>query len=148
VSVFSGAYSGGNNDLVAVIRVDHVQLAIPEGGEDRARGFYRDLLGVPEVEKPAHLAKRGVCWFKRGALKMHLGVDPDFRSAQKAHPGLEVRGLGALVARLEKAGFPVRPDEPLGGSGGCMGMIRLGIGSSSSRRGEGLPRPVEVVSYR
>ena len=59
--------------------------------------------------------KRGGCWLERGALEVHLGVDPVFRSAQKAHPGLVVEGLSALVETLEKAGFPVRPDEPLGG---------------------------------
>lgn len=95
--------------------IDHVQLAMPAGGEDRARVFYRDLLGVPEVQKPAHLAKRGGCWFERGALKIHLGVDPDFRPAQKAHPGLEVEDLATLVAMLEKARYRVRPDKPLDG---------------------------------
>lgn len=100
---------------MVVSRVDHVQLAMPAGGEERARGFYRDLLGVPEAQKPAHLAKRGGCWFERGDLKIHLGVDTEFRPAQKAHPGLVVEGLAALVATLEKAGYRVRPDEPLEG---------------------------------
>jgi catechol 2,3-dioxygenase-like lactoylglutathione lyase family enzyme len=33
--------------------IDHVQLAIPAGEEDRARAFYRDLLGMVELAKPA-----------------------------------------------------------------------------------------------
>ncbi len=43
-------------------------------------------LGIPEVPKPPELAKRGGCWFERGALKVHLGVERDFRAARKAHP--------------------------------------------------------------
>src|SRR5262249_48480789 len=71
-----------------VIRLEHVQLAMPAGGEELARAFYRDALGIPETPKPAHLAKRGGCWFERGELKIHLGVEADFRAARKAHPAL------------------------------------------------------------
>jgi catechol 2,3-dioxygenase-like lactoylglutathione lyase family enzyme len=40
-------------------RIDHVQLAMPAGEEDKARTFYRDLLGMVELSKPPELAKRG-----------------------------------------------------------------------------------------
>lgn len=101
--------------IMVVTRLDHVQLAMPAGEEDRARRFYRDLLGLPEVPKPFRLAKRGGCWFERGELKIHLGVDPDFRPSQKAHPGLVVEGLNDLIAALENEGYRVLPDEPLDG---------------------------------
>ena len=69
-----------------ITAVDHVQLALPPGGEGRAREFYGQVLGIPEVDKPPHLAKRGGCWFEHGGLKIHLGVEEDFRPARKAHP--------------------------------------------------------------
>ena len=94
--------------------VHHVQLAMPPGCEPQARAFYRDLLGIPEAEKPASLAGRGGCWFERGELRLHLGVEADFRAARKAHPALLVRELNALLARLRAAGHPCREDEPLG----------------------------------
>jgi catechol 2,3-dioxygenase-like lactoylglutathione lyase family enzyme len=90
---------------MAVQRLDHVQLAMPAGGEARAREFYRDLLGIPEIPKPADMAKRGGCWFERGELKVHLGVEADFRPARKAHPGFIVSELLALLARLRSAGY-------------------------------------------
>jgi catechol 2,3-dioxygenase-like lactoylglutathione lyase family enzyme len=86
--------------------IDHVQLAMPAGGEARAREFYEGLLGIAEVPKPAALAGRGGCWFERGALRLHLGLDAEFRPARKAHPGLLVSDLPALVARLQAAGRP------------------------------------------
>lgn len=98
-----------------VRRIDHVQLAMPAGGEERARAFYAGLLGIPEQPKPAHLARRGGCWFERGELKLHLGVDADFRAARKAHPALLVDDLPALVAGLRAAGIAVGDDEPLPG---------------------------------
>ena len=93
--------------------LNHVQLAMPAGGEDAARRFYEGILGMPEVAKPPHLAKRGGCWFERGALKVHLGVEQDFRTAKKAHPAIMVTDLPALIARMEAAGFSPVEDEPL-----------------------------------
>jgi len=95
--------------------IDHVQLAMPQGAEDRARAFYRDVLGLPELAKPPHLAKRGGCWFEHGPVKLHLGVDGDFHPAKKAHPGLLVRDLASLVATCRTAGYTVVDDEPLEG---------------------------------
>ena len=66
--------------------IDHVQLAMPAGEEETARRFYRDLLGMAEIPKPPELAKRGGCWFESGTVQIHLGVEQDFRPAQKAHP--------------------------------------------------------------
>jgi hypothetical protein len=96
-------------------RIDHVQLAMPAGGEDSARAFYHATLGIPEVPKPAHLAKRGGCWFERGAVKIHLGVEKDFRPARKAHPALIVADLPALVRRISDNGYCVVEDQPLEG---------------------------------
>jgi len=95
--------------------LEHVQLAMPPGGEARAREFYEGVLGLPEQRKPAHLAARGGCWFERGALKVHLGVDRDFRPAQKAHPAFLVSGLAELVAACRAGGYRVVDDEPLAG---------------------------------
>ena len=98
-----------------VTGLNHVQLAMPPHGEQAARDFYFGILGIPEVLKPAHLAKRGGCWFERGPLKIHLGVEHDFRPAKKAHPALTVTDLRALIRRLEEAGIGVIEDEPLAG---------------------------------
>jgi catechol 2,3-dioxygenase-like lactoylglutathione lyase family enzyme len=95
--------------------LDHIQLAMPPGREAEARAFYADLLGLPETPKPADLARRGGCWFENAAIKVHLGVETDFRPARKAHPAFIVDDLASLVARLAEAGHPARPDEPLPG---------------------------------
>lgn len=96
-------------------RVDHVQLAMPPGGEDLARSFYSGLLGLPEKPKPANLAMRGGCWFESDTVRIHLGVEQDFRPAKKAHPALLVSDLPFLVAALSAAGVEVVDDEPLEG---------------------------------
>lgn len=93
----------------------HVQLAMPEGGEDAARAFYGDLLGLAETPKPPALAARGGVWFERGDLRVHLGVARPFAPARKAHAAFLVADLRALAGRLEAAGIDARRDEPLPG---------------------------------
>jgi catechol 2,3-dioxygenase-like lactoylglutathione lyase family enzyme len=100
---------------MAIRGIDHVQLAMPVGGEADATEFYEGLLGIPRVAKPANLAGRGGCWFESPPTRIHLGVEADFRPARKAHPALLVQGLEQLVATLRTAGATLRSDEPLDG---------------------------------
>ena len=78
--------------------IDHVQLAIPVGGEDTARRFYVDVLGLVERPKPAVMAARGGAWFEAGDVRVHVGAEADFVPARKAHPALTMRGLRDFVA--------------------------------------------------
>ena len=98
---------------VRICALDHVQLAMPAGGEDKARAFYCGVLGLVEVAKPQHLAARGGCWFESESVKIHLGVDRGFRPATKAHPALRVSGLAELLERCREGGYRVVDDEPL-----------------------------------
>ncbi len=86
--------------MTGVVALDHLLLAMPRGKEAEARAFYGDLLGLPELKKPPNLEVRGGVWFKLGTQQLHLGVEKDFRPAQKAHPAFLVRDLGGLRARL------------------------------------------------
>ncbi|MFD8291354.1 VOC family protein [Streptomyces lavendulae] len=95
--------------------VDHVQLAAPPGSEDALRAYYRDVLGMEEVPKPPVLAARGGCWFAAGTVRLHLGVEEDFRPARKAHPGLRVTGIEAYAHRLRERGAAVVWDDALPG---------------------------------
>ena len=95
--------------------IDHVQLAMPSGGEDQARAFYGMLLGMREVPKPAELAKRGGCWFECGPVEIHLGVEADFRPARKAHPALRCLDYDGLVRRLKAGGVEITDDASIPG---------------------------------
>lgn len=99
-----------------IVGIDHVQVAMPRGGEDEARRFYGDLLGMTEVPKPSALAARGGCWFTSGAATLHLGVEEPFAPARKAHPAFVVTDLDGLQRSLEAAGAEcVRTDGELPG---------------------------------
>jgi catechol 2,3-dioxygenase-like lactoylglutathione lyase family enzyme len=99
---------------MAITGFDHVQIAIPEGGEDEARAFFTGLLGMKEVAKPANLSRLG-CWFESGSASLHIGVDPDFTPAKKAHPAFLVDNIATLRAALADAGFPLSEEKPIEG---------------------------------
>jgi catechol 2,3-dioxygenase-like lactoylglutathione lyase family enzyme len=102
-----------------IVRLDHVQLAMPAGREAEAEAFYSGLLGLVRKPKPEPLAARGGCWFGDGPVAVHLGVEKDFRPAREAHPALVVRDLPALEAVLVAAGVEVRPNEDRPPGGGA-----------------------------
>jgi hypothetical protein len=88
--------------------IDHVQLAMPGGAEAEAEAFYAGVLGFVPVPKPPGLAQRGGRWFEQGGVRVHLGVEDDFRPARKAHPALVVAPFDELLARLGAAGVSIR----------------------------------------
>jgi len=99
------------------MRLHHVQVACPPGGEDAVRCFYADGLGLREVEKPEALRARGGAWFRSfgddGAVtaELHVGVEEPFVPARKAHPAFLVDDLDATADRLREAGFEVDERE-------------------------------------
>jgi catechol 2,3-dioxygenase-like lactoylglutathione lyase family enzyme len=101
------------------LSIDHVQLAMPAGEENKARAFYRGLLGMKEAPKPPELARRGGCWFESGSVQIHLGVENNFRPAKKAHPALLCGDYLTLVRRLRAAGVEVVEPNDIPGVRRC-----------------------------
>jgi len=95
-----------------IARLDHLQIAAPQGCEAAAREFYGDLLGLREIEKPHTLRTRGG-WFECGTQQLHIGVEPDFRPAKKAHPAFVAGNLDdlrqALLAESKLRMTPLSP---------------------------------------
>ncbi len=103
--------SGSMDPPPPIVGLDHVQIAIPPGGEALARAFYGNALGMPELPKPAELAKRGGAWFQCGAQQLHVGVETGFVAAKKAHPALRLARAAevrVLAGRMEGLGYAVR----------------------------------------
>jgi catechol 2,3-dioxygenase-like lactoylglutathione lyase family enzyme len=99
--------------MARVTRIDHVQIAAPEGCEEAAREFYGAILGMAEVEKPASLGARGGCWFRCGNRQLHIGVEHNFQPAKKAHPAFATPNLEELRELLRARGVAVVEDEAL-----------------------------------
>ena len=52
---------------MGIVALDHVQLAMPGGEEDKARAFYAGVLGLAEQVKPKNLgaARRRLVRYRR-----------------------------------------------------------------------------------
>jgi catechol 2,3-dioxygenase-like lactoylglutathione lyase family enzyme len=98
-----------------ILSLDHVQVAIPAGGEEAARSFYIGILGFTEQQKPAALAGRNSIWLMAGPVNLHLGVeaDSDFHAARRAHPAFTVDNLDEIVAECQRQRLPTREDTPV-----------------------------------
>lgn len=95
--------------------IDHVQLAMPVGGEAAARAFYAGALGMREIPKPPVLAARGGAWFGSGSVVLHLGVEAAFVAAKKAHPAVRCADFDATLRRLREHGFDPQLDDAIEG---------------------------------
>ncbi len=102
------------------VRLDHLQLAIPAGGEGRARTFYVDIVGLEEIPKPDELKKRGGLWLRSGEIKVHLGIDKEFAPATKAHPAFRCSDYDGLLKRFESRSVAVvHAEQPFEGKRHC-----------------------------
>jgi catechol 2,3-dioxygenase-like lactoylglutathione lyase family enzyme len=120
------------------MHLHHVQVSMPAGQEDEARGFYVGALGLTEVAKPASLQGRGGCWFHAvddagaSTAEVHLGVDDPFIPAKKAHPAFVLGSVAELEERAQRitdAGFEVSWAERLTLEGFTRFHCRDGFGN-------------------
>ena len=98
--------------IMKILSIDHVQIAMPAGEEEKARKFYINVLGFTETPKPPELAKRGGVWFQSESVQLHLGVEADFKAARKAHPAFLVNDLETLIANVQRAGYETDTSQP------------------------------------
>src|SRR5699024_6346869 len=76
--------------------IDHIQLAAPIGGEEKAREFYKGILGIEEVDKKETLKQNGGVWLKAENVHHHIGIEETIVPARKAHPAIEVEKIEAF----------------------------------------------------
>jgi catechol 2,3-dioxygenase-like lactoylglutathione lyase family enzyme len=119
--------------------IDHVQVAGPPGCEPAARSFYGGLLGLREIPKPPALAARGGVWFQLGQQELHVGVEPEFRPALKAHPAFRCADPDALAISLQAQGIPVTWDN------GVPGVRRFFTSDPFGNRLEVMEVPLSVA---
>jgi catechol 2,3-dioxygenase-like lactoylglutathione lyase family enzyme len=96
------------------MRLSHINITMPKGGEESARTFYAGLLGLREIEKPASIRNRGGVWFQAGGLDVHLSIE-DQRTAPDAyrHFGLECADVDGLRETLRAANIPTEDGRPV-----------------------------------
>ena len=99
--------------LMHAMRLTHVNVTMPPGGEELARRFYGELLGLTEIPKPQPLRSRGGVWFDAGGGDLHCSIE-QHRPAPDAlrHFGLECADVDELRSRLTAAGVETEDGRP------------------------------------
>jgi catechol 2,3-dioxygenase-like lactoylglutathione lyase family enzyme len=95
-------------------RLDHVQICIPVGAEDKARAFYSGVLGLEELEKPDALKPNGGLWFRLADIQLHIGVEEE-QNNSKRHPAFEVEGLDSIKLYLQSKGVKTKEETAIPG---------------------------------
>jgi catechol 2,3-dioxygenase-like lactoylglutathione lyase family enzyme len=97
-----------------ILRVAHVNLSVH--ALEPARAFYGDLLGLEVAPRPEDAGVRPGCWFRVGAVEIHVSEEPGVDNASsRRHVAFEVEDLADARERLVAAGFGLEDGRPLPG---------------------------------
>ena len=95
------------------MRLSHINVTMPKGGEDAARAFYVGQLGLKEIPKPEMMRVRGGVWFDAGGLDIHLSVEEGrIGGDAQRHFGIECGDVDGLRTRLKSAGIETEDGRP------------------------------------
>ena len=97
-------------------RLQHVSVIISQGGQEAARSFYGDLIGLDEKEPPLSLAHLHLVWFVVGEGEMELHCSPNGPTSsgnEENHFCLVVDDLAVYRQRLTKAGLTITEADPI-----------------------------------
>ena len=103
-----------NSENMQIKRLDHIQICIPMGAEEKARDFYASVLGLEEIEKPDALKPNGGLWFKVADIQLHIGVEEEQKKS-KRHPAFEVGDLESIKLYLQSKGVKVKEETAIPG---------------------------------
>jgi catechol 2,3-dioxygenase-like lactoylglutathione lyase family enzyme len=109
----ANAAGSGSFPSAINMRLSHINITMPKGGEETARSFYAGLFGLREIPKPESIRGRGGVWFDAGGLDIHVSVEEQ-RTGPDAyrHFGLESVDVEALRAKLQAAGLVTEDGRP------------------------------------
>lgn len=84
-------------------QIDHVSVIVTN--LERARQFYRDILGLREIAKPKTF-DFVVIWFELGNQQLHLLQKPQPDTRSPRHFALRVRDVNAAREYFKSKGVP------------------------------------------
>jgi catechol 2,3-dioxygenase-like lactoylglutathione lyase family enzyme len=101
--------------MPTVKRLQHTSVPMPPGGNDRARAFYGEALGMREIPKPSTLSNNLV-WFaaNEDGDEVHVFQEENMGPNSAAqHLCLEVDDVAAYESRLREHGYEVEIPETI-----------------------------------
>jgi catechol 2,3-dioxygenase-like lactoylglutathione lyase family enzyme len=107
-------HQNAKREFFPLVRLSHINITIPKGGEELARAFYSGLLGLSEIPKPESIRHRGGVWFDADGLDLHLSVEENRAGPDSyRHFGLECDDVDALRSRLTAENITTEDGRPV-----------------------------------
>jgi catechol 2,3-dioxygenase-like lactoylglutathione lyase family enzyme len=92
-----------------LVKIDHVDITAPEELEEEMTAWYRDQLGLEQLESDRKGGR-----FKVGDQEIHITLDPH-NTSEKPHFCLLVENYEAIVERLRRAGCHIEQAREIPG---------------------------------
>ena len=83
------------------VALDHVNVTTPEELEEEVVTWYRECLGLEQLEKPEGAREIGA-WFRAGDHEVHISID-EHNPPRVAHFGIVVDDYSAVIDQLRAA---------------------------------------------
>lgn len=92
---------------MAVIKLQHASVPMNTGGNDQARRFYGETLGLTEITPPDVLGSERFVWFAIGDSgdEIHCYTDNRGPNSPGQHLCIQVEDPAAMRAHLEARGY-------------------------------------------
>ena len=100
--------------MIQFKRLDHVQICIPTGQEERARNFYTGIIGLIEIPKPSELLINGGLWYQVADIQLHIGTE-NTTGKSKRHPAFEISNLDEARSYLVDKGVSIKEEIQIPG---------------------------------
>ncbi|CAN1212882.1 Glyoxalase/bleomycin resistance protein/dioxygenase [Tumidithrix helvetica PCC 7403] len=97
--------------------IDHIQVTSTPELENAMRFFYSQVLGLPELPKPAGLQTLAGAWYQLGNTQVHIATEIETHNAlTRRHIGFEVEDLEAFRQHVQSLKVEIIPDrQPIAG---------------------------------
>jgi catechol 2,3-dioxygenase-like lactoylglutathione lyase family enzyme len=110
------------------VRLHHVNIVVLPGQTEAVLGFYTDVLGLRQVEKPTEGTTTGGAWLDiNDSNQLHISERADAVAHSDAHFALVVDDFGGVLDRLAASNAPWDPQADL--FGGRRGSTRDPLGN-------------------
>jgi catechol 2,3-dioxygenase-like lactoylglutathione lyase family enzyme len=101
---------------IGALNFNHVNVTVPAELEERAKQFYKKVVGLPEIPKPAGTRQSMGAWYQLGDVQLHLSVEEGTHVESRRHVGYQVSDIDAAERQFKTAGVEIIPDtRPVAG---------------------------------
>jgi catechol 2,3-dioxygenase-like lactoylglutathione lyase family enzyme len=100
------------HEPMLITGLNHVNVTVPAALEEDAKSFYRDVLGLKQIEKPDGPRKYIGAWYDLGGPQIHLSIEDGIdNEASDRHVCYQVTDIVNAELHFQSAGIEIIPEK-------------------------------------